>query len=99
MVLPSELERVVAGHPGVRDCAVADRPDPIRGAVPVALVVLSAADVALGSIAAAANERLASFEQIADVLVVAEIPRTRIGKIDRRALRALASPEPALTGT
>jgi long-chain acyl-CoA synthetase len=98
MVLPSELERIVASHPGVRDCAVVDRPDPIRGAVPVALVVLSAADVALGSVAAAANARLAPFEQIADVLEVPEIPRTRIGKIDRRALRALASPEPALTG-
>jgi long-chain acyl-CoA synthetase len=79
MVAPSELERVLGGHPDVADCAVVDRPDPVHGAVPYALVVRHT------------NDKLEPYQQIRRAAAVAGIPRSPIGKIDRRALRARAA--------
>ncbi|ASW54609.1 class I adenylate-forming enzyme family protein [Plantactinospora sp. KBS50] len=92
LVSPSELERVLATHPAVRDCAVVDRPDPLHGAVPVALLVLDVpvtadADEVADSVLAYANGRLAAFQRIVTARVVETVPRTPIGKIARRALR------------
>lgn len=94
MVAPSELERVLAAQPGVAGCAVVDLPDPIHGARPHALVVLAcptpaAAD--LGAIVRATNTQLAEYQWIRSATVVSAIPRSPIGKIDRRALRAQAA--------
>lgn len=87
LVSPSELESVVAGHPDVRDCAVVDHADPIRGAVPVVLLVLDRSTVDPQDVVEYANARLASFQHIALAKVVDTIPRTPIGKIARRDLR------------
>jgi long-chain acyl-CoA synthetase len=89
MVAPSDLERELAAQPGVAGCAVVDRPDPIHGAVPHALVVLADDDgTRLDAIMRATNERLAPYQRIRYATAVAAIPRSPIGKIDRRALRA-----------
>ena len=89
MVAPSDLERELAAQPGVAGCAVVDRPDPIHGAVPHALVVLADNDGArLDAIVRATNERLTPYQRIRYATAVAAIPRSPIGKIDRRALRA-----------
>jgi long-chain acyl-CoA synthetase len=91
LVSPSELESVVSGHPAVRDCAVVDRQDALRGAVPVALLVLGESGATPSDVVEYANERLAGFQQIVAATVVAEIPRTPIGKIARRDLRTRVS--------
>jgi long-chain acyl-CoA synthetase len=87
LVSPSELESVVAGHPAVRDCAVVDQFDALRGAVPIALVVVGDTGVDPDEIIRYANARLAGFQQIVTATFVTEIPRTPIGKIARRDLR------------
>lgn len=92
LVAPTEIERELAALPQVADCAVVDRPDPEHGAVPYALVVLADPTALLPDVVAAANARLAPFQHIRDARAVAEIPRSRIGKIVRRELRALARP-------
>ncbi|GAA3343176.1 long-chain fatty acid--CoA ligase [Amorphoplanes nipponensis] len=97
LVSPSELEEVLGGHPAVRECAVVDRPDPVRGAVPVALLVLADPLAAPAAIIADANTRLASFQQITTGLVVDALPRTPVGKIARRDLRRLAADRPERT--
>jgi len=70
---------------------VVDRPDPSRGAVPVALLVLVESTVddeeTAREVLDFANRRLAAFQQIVAVRVVTAIPRTAIGKIARRNLR------------
>jgi long-chain acyl-CoA synthetase len=87
LISPSELEAVVVRHPAVRDCAVVDRSDPIRGAVPVALLVLAPAAPDPDDIIGYANDQLAPFQHLAGARIVDAIPRTPIGKIARRDLR------------
>ncbi len=100
LVSPSELERVLATHPAVRDCAVVDRPDPLHGAVPVALLVLddlagTDPDELAGDVLGSATARLAAFQRIVSARVVDAVPRTPIGKIARRALREAYAVVPA----
>ncbi|MEV0001602.1 class I adenylate-forming enzyme family protein [Micromonospora sp. NPDC050980] len=92
LVSPSELEQVLGTHPAVRDCAVVDRPDPLHGAVPVALLVLDGSagpdhDEVAATVLAYANGRLAPFQRIVAARVVDAVPRTPVGKIARRVLR------------
>jgi long-chain acyl-CoA synthetase len=103
MVAPSELERVLGAHPDVADCAVVDRPDPVHGAVPYAFVVLSPGPEGpgspespegsdrLGPVVGQTNDKLEPYQWIRQATAVAAIPRSPIGKIDRRALRARAA--------
>jgi long-chain acyl-CoA synthetase len=88
LVAPSELEQVLGRHPQVADCAVVDRPDPLHGAVPHALVVLRDGPASLADVVAAANEHLAAAQRIRTATPVDAIPRTPVGKIARRELRA-----------
>lgn len=87
LISPSELEQVIASHPAVRDCAVVDQSDPVRGAVPVALLVLDSPAVDTAEVIGYANDRLAAFQQIRAVRIVDVVPRTPIGKVARRQLR------------
>lgn len=89
-IYPAEVERVLAGAPGVLEGAVCGIPDPKWGEVPVAVVVpgpgFDAAAV-LGHF----EGRLARFKQPRDVVTVASLPRNALGKVVLNALRALAS--------
>lgn len=88
-IYPAELERVLAGLPGVREASVVGRPDPLWGAVPVAVVAgdgLSEADVL-----AAFDGRLARFKRPKAVIFVDALPRNAMGKIAVPEVRALAA--------
>ncbi|MEO0681733.1 MAG: AMP-binding protein [Pseudomonadota bacterium] len=88
-IYPAELERVLAGLPGVREAAVVGRPDPRWGAVPVAVVAaegLSEADV-LGAF----DGRLARFKRPKAVVFVEALPRNAVGKVLSPEVRALAA--------
>lgn len=90
------IEQIVAAHPAVAECAVVGIPDSLKGAVPLALVVLKAGETAPeAEIAAALVARVrhelgpvASFKLAA---VVSKLPKTRSGKILRGAIRSLAA--------
>ncbi|WP_208881629.1 class I adenylate-forming enzyme family protein [Streptomyces armeniacus] len=86
MVMPTEIERVLSGHPAVDDCVVLDRPEPSRGAVPCALVVASDA-VEPGDLVAHANAQLPYYGRLHDVKLVPGIPRSPTGGAPRRELR------------
>jgi o-succinylbenzoate---CoA ligase len=87
-VSPTEVERVLAAHPGVADVCVAGRPDPEWGQRVVAFVVPAApADPpALDELRAFARGELAAPKLPREVVVVAAIPRTPGGKPLRRLL-------------
>lgn len=89
LVSPTEIEAVLRRHPAVADCAVVDTPDEVSGAVAYGLVVLrNTADTAEpAAIRLAVNAHLPSFMRLAHVEPVAEIPRTRHGKVLRREIR------------
>lgn len=92
LVSPTAVERILADDPRVADCVVVGWPDPVHGALVWAGIVLreptapGLLDV-LDSIVVRANERLADFEQIRRVEVVDSVPRTPVGKPERRGLR------------
>lgn len=88
-VLPDVVERALARHPGVVECAVFGVPDARLGERVVAAVI--PADPAAPPAPADVRDFVAqSLDRTAaprEVVVVSELPRFGIGKIDRRALR------------
>ncbi len=90
-VYPKEVEQLLLRHPAVRDVAVVGGTHPVKGAVPVAFVVLTAAG------AATAQELTSHFHDVGPhyaypriIEFVSELPLAGTGKIDRTALQARA---------
>ncbi len=82
-----EVERVLAAHPDVVECAVVARPDERWGEVPVAFVVLrDGAAQDADELVAHVRSRLAGFKAPKDV-VFGELPKTSTGKIQKNVLR------------
>ncbi len=87
-IYPAELERVIAGHPAVAMVAVASIPDPEKGELPKAFVVLRpGAACSEQELAAYCREHLAAYKRPRAFAFVDELPCTSTGKIMRRALR------------
>jgi len=85
-VYPREVEDVLAGHPAVREAAVVGIPDDKWGEAVTAFVVLRDA-AAEAELLAFARARLAGYKVPKSVRVVAEIPKSPVGKPLRRVLR------------
>jgi O-succinylbenzoic acid--CoA ligase len=87
-VSPTEVERVLAGCPGVRDVAVGRRPDPEWGERVVAYVVPAdpGAPPDLPGLRAHAARHLAAAKLPRELVVVDTLPRSPGGKVLRRLL-------------
>ncbi len=81
----TEVEAILAQAPGVLECAVLGRPDPVRDMVPVAYVVPRDREhpPAAGDLAAWAERNLASAARPRDWHLIDELPRTSVGKVRR----------------
>jgi propionyl-CoA synthetase len=93
-----EIEEVVASHPDVAECAVMGVADPLKGQVPLGLVVLKAGVARPhGAIAeevmALVRQRVGAIAGLKTALVVERLPKTRSGKILRGTMRAIADGE------
>ena len=87
-VWPREIEEVLAAHPAVAEVGVAGVPDAIKGEVVKAWVVLRAGQTATeAELRAFCRERLAPYKVPATIEFRAELPKTMVGKVLRRALR------------
>jgi acetyl-CoA synthetase len=97
---PAEIEGAVLRVPAVVDCAVVGLPDPIRGEVVSAVVVLEAgateADVD-EQIRASVRQTVGAHAYPRRIIVVDGLPRTTTNKVDRAALRASLRAEGAPT--
>ena len=88
-VSTSEVELAMAGHPGIADGAVIPVPDRVLGEAVCACVVPAGKDAPdLGELRTFLGATLARHKLPDELCVVAAIPRTDIGKVDRRALAA-----------
>ena len=90
-VYPSVIEAHLYEHPAVKEAIVLGVPDAYRGEVPKAFVTLEEGfDVSGDALAAWLNSRLGKHERVSAIEVRASLPKTMIGKLDRKALRAEA---------
>jgi fatty-acyl-CoA synthase len=85
-VYPAEVERVLAQHRSVSEVAVVGVPDPRWGEVGRAYVVPAGAPFDPAELLAWAGERLARYKLPREVVIVAELPRTASGKVQKHAL-------------
>ena len=86
-VWPREIEEVISAHPSVQEVGVAGIPDPVKGEVAKAWVVLRAGQTATeDELRAYCRERLAPYKVPAHVEFRTELPKTMIGKVLRRLL-------------
>ena len=96
-VWPREIEEVLSGHPAVREVGVAGVPDPVKGEVAKAWVVLREGQRATeDELRSYCRERLAPYKVPARVVFRSELPKTTVGKVLRRALVAEDAAPPAL---
>ncbi|MBO6767182.1 MAG: AMP-binding protein [Erythrobacter sp.] len=88
-VFPSQVEYVLLEHEAVKEALVIGRSDTYRGEVPVAYVTLNAGQEITGAqLKEWLNARVGKHERADDVVIRDELPKTMIGKLDRKALRA-----------
>jgi long-chain acyl-CoA synthetase len=86
-IFPREVEEVLYTHPKVREAAVAGVPDPYRGETVKAYIVPAEnAAPTEEEIIAFCHENLAPYKVPKLVEFRAELPKTMIGKVLRRAL-------------
>jgi long-chain acyl-CoA synthetase len=88
-VFPSQVEAVLLRHPAVREALVLGLPDAYHGEMPHAFVTLDGDAAETGEdLAAWLNTRVGKHERVSSVVVRGELPKTMIGKLDRKALKA-----------
>jgi long-chain acyl-CoA synthetase len=91
-VWPREIEEVISAHPGVLEVGVAGIPDPIKGEVAKAWIVLKPGQSATEEeIRAYCRDRLAPYKVPARVEFRTDLPKSMVGKILRRVLTAQES--------
>ena len=88
-VFPSYVEKVVVEHPAVKEALVIGVPDEYRGEKPRAYVTLEAdaAAVTGEELRDWINPHLGKHERVDEVVIREALPKTMIGKLDRKALR------------
>lgn len=88
---PSEIENCLVKHPAVANAAVVPKPDPARGAVVKAYVVLAPGAVGdqalIDDLQQHVRGRLAPYEYPKEIEFIAALPMTTTGKVQRRVLR------------
>jgi acyl-coenzyme A synthetase/AMP-(fatty) acid ligase len=85
-----ELEAILMQHPKVTDAAVVGVPDEEASEIPKGFVVVNAPTTA-EEIMAFVAERVAPYKKVRQIAFIDEIPRTPVGKTERRSLRERAA--------
>jgi fatty-acyl-CoA synthase len=89
-VYPADLESVLTDSPHIEAAAVVARADEQLGEVPVAFVVPKPGrSLDAAGVLALFDGRLANYKHPRDVLFLDALPRTSVGKPDKKALRAM----------
>jgi len=89
------MEEVLAAHPDVAECAVIGVGDPLKGQVPLGMVVLKAgvdreAAQIVRELVAMVREQVGPVAAFKTATVVKRLPKTRSGKILRGTMQAIA---------
>jgi malonyl-CoA/methylmalonyl-CoA synthetase len=84
-IYPREIEEFLQEQEEVAEAAVVGAPDPVRGEVPVAYVVLKCA-IDAADLEARCRAQFASFKVPRDFKLVTSLPRNAMGKIQKHLL-------------
>jgi long-chain acyl-CoA synthetase len=87
-VFPRDVEEALLEHPAIATACVIGRPDEVHGEEVVAFVTLRE-EIAEAELVAFGRQRLGGYKYPREVHVLEVLPLTRIGKVDRKALRNL----------
>lgn len=93
-----EMEEVLAGHPAVAECAVIGVRCPIKGQLPLGLVLLKdGADIEEqqlnAELVASVRNTIGALACFKTALIAKRLPKTRSGKILRKLLRQISNGE------
>jgi long-chain acyl-CoA synthetase len=89
-VYPRDVEDALLEHPAIEAAGVVGRPDPESGEEVVAFVSLRpGAELTPEELVAWARERIGGYKYPREVHVVDAVPLTNVGKVDRKAVRAM----------
>jgi fatty-acyl-CoA synthase len=84
-----ELENVLMGHPKVREASVVGVPDEKWGERPLATIVVNEGDeVGIDELRSYLAERVAKWQVPERWAFISEVPKTSVGKFDKKVLRA-----------
>jgi long-chain acyl-CoA synthetase len=86
-VYPNEVEGVVAGHPGVLECAAVGVPDENSGEAVKLFVVKKDAALTERDVMDYCKEHLTGYKKPKYIEFRSDLPKTNVGKILRRELR------------
>jgi len=86
-VYPNEVEGVVAGHPGVLECAAVGVPDENSGEAVKLFVVKKDAALTERHVMEYCKEHLTGYKKPKYIEFRSDLPKTNVGKILRRELR------------
>jgi long-chain acyl-CoA synthetase len=87
-ISPSEVERALVSHPGVRDAAVVGAEDRIFGEVPIAFIVRRhGSQVSADELIQHAEKLLSDFKVPRQYVFDTELPLGKTGKVDKAELK------------
>jgi len=93
-----EIENALLSHPAVAEAAVVGKPDPMRGEVACAFVVLKGEHAPSNQLKEnlknTAKKILGPIVVMEDIFFVSKVPKTRSGKIMRRLIKAMVTGQP-----
>jgi acyl-CoA synthetase (AMP-forming)/AMP-acid ligase II len=88
-VYPAEVEAILMQHPAIQDCAVIGLPDEKWGEAVTAFVeVRTGRQAETEELIAFCKDKLGSVKTPKSVEIVGELPRTPVGKIAKKEIRA-----------
>ncbi|MEO5797116.1 MAG: AMP-binding protein [Rhodoferax sp.] len=88
-VYPNEIEAVLAQHPGVLECAAVGVPDAATGEAVKLVVVKKDPAVTEAELLAFCAQQLAGYKRPRSVQFIDVLPKSALGKVLRRELRAV----------
>ncbi|MEH6616262.1 MAG: propionyl-CoA synthetase [Porticoccus sp.] len=93
------MEEIVSAHPAIAECAVIGVEDPLKGQLPMGLVVLkNGVTIDTNTLAQElkqmVREKIGAIGCCENSVVVQRLPKTRSGKILRRTMRQIADGKP-----
>jgi long-chain acyl-CoA synthetase len=95
-VYPNEVEAAVVTHPGILEAAAVAQPDQHSGEVVALFVVRKDPNLTEQNVIEHARKTLAGYKVPKHVYFRADLPKTNVGKILRKALREQISKGPVL---